>query len=90
MKDNLITKYTDAGEFMSSRILKGVSLAETVGASNLKLPLHTHRLAGFCLILQGGYNESYGKTVLECKPGSVKFHPAGEPHSDFLREQACA
>jgi AraC family transcriptional regulator len=83
MKDNLITNYTNAGERMKSRILKGLSLAETVGASNLKLPLHSHRLAGFCLILQGRYNESYGKTVLECKPWSVKFHPAGEAHSDF-------
>ncbi len=83
MKDKLITKCTDAGEYMSSRFLKGLSLAETVGASNLKLPKHSHRLAGFSLILQGGYIESYGKTELECKPSSVKFHPAGEAHSDF-------
>jgi hypothetical protein len=65
MKNNHTASYTDAGEQMSSRILNGLSLAETVGASNLKLPLHSHRLAGFCLVLQGGYVESYGKTVLE-------------------------
>jgi AraC family transcriptional regulator len=83
MKNDLITSYTSAGEHMSSRILKGLSTAETVGAANLKLPLHSHRLAGFCLILQGGYTESYGKTAIECKPSSVKFHPAGEAHADF-------
>ena len=83
MKDNLITGYTDAGELMSSRFLKSLYLAETVGAADLKLPKHLHRLAGFSLILEGGYVESYGKTALECKPSSVKFHPAGESHSDF-------
>ncbi len=83
MKNELTDIYTNLGERMSSRILKGLSLAETLGASNLKLPIHSHRLAGFCLILQGGYIESYGKTILECKPSFVKFHPAGEAHSDF-------
>ncbi len=83
MKNDTTTYYTNFGEFMSRRILKGLSLGEVIGASNLKLPKHSHRHAGFCLILQGGYTESYGKTALECNPSSVKFHPAGEAHSDF-------
>lgn len=83
MNNELTSSLTDAGERMRSRVLKGLSLAETVGAPHLKLPLHSHRLAGFCLILQGGYVERYGKTALECKPSVVKFHPAGEAHSDF-------
>lgn len=87
MNNNLTSSFTDAGERMSSRMLKGLSLAETIGASNLKLPLHSHRLAGFCLILQGGYIERYGKTALECKPWIVKFHPAGEAHSDFYGDK---
>ncbi len=83
MKNDLTTSYTITGERMNSLILKGLSLAETVRASNLKVPLHSHRLAGFCLTIQGGYIESYGQTALECKPSSVKFRPAGEAHSDF-------
>ncbi len=71
------------GEFINKRFVKGLSLMEVLYSPNLELPYHSHRLAGFCLVLQGGYNESYGKTVLECNPSSVKFHPAGEAHSDF-------
>lgn len=70
------------GEFINSRVVKGLPLAEAVYASNLELPKHSHRHGGFCLILQGGYTESYGKTLLECAPSSVKFQPAGEEHSD--------
>lgn len=71
------------GEFINKRFVKGLSLMEVSYSPNLELPYHSHRLAGFCLVLQGRYNESYGKTVLECNPSSVKFHPAGEAHSDF-------
>ena len=70
------------GEFINSRVVKGLLLAEALYASKLELPKHSHRHGGFCLILQGGYTESYGKTLLECSPASVKFQPAGEEHSD--------
>jgi AraC family transcriptional regulator len=70
------------GEFINSRVVKGLPLAEALYASKLELPKHSHRHGGFCLILQGGYTESYGKTLLECSPASVKFQPAGEEHSD--------
>jgi AraC family transcriptional regulator len=83
MKDNLITKHPDADEYKSTRFLKGLSLTEIVRASNSKLPKHSHRNSGFCLILQGSYVESSGRTMLECKPSTVKFHPTGEAHSNF-------
>lgn len=70
------------GEFINSRVVKGLLLAEAIYASKLELPKHSHRHGGFCLILQGGYTESYGRTLLECEPSSVKFQPAGEEHSD--------
>lgn len=70
------------GRFLSSRLVKGLALAEAVYTPGLELPKHSHRHGGFCLILQGGYTESYGRTLLECGPSSVKFQPAGEEHSD--------
>lgn len=70
------------GEFISSRIVKGLPLAEAVYASKLELPKHSHRHSGFCFVLQGRYTESYGKTLLECEPSYVKFQPAGEEHTD--------
>ena len=76
------------GEFINSRVVKGLPLAEAVYASKLELPKHSHRHSGFCLILQGRYTESYGKTLLECKPSSVKFQPAGEEHSDVYGNES--
>lgn len=82
MQDNQ-TYCSYHGKFINSRLVKGLTLAEAMYAPNLKLPGHSHRHAGFCLILQGSYNESYGRTLLECKPSYVKFQPAGEIHSDL-------
>jgi AraC family transcriptional regulator len=76
------------GEFINSRVVKGLLLAEAVYASKLELPRHSHQHGGFCLILQGGYTESYGQTLLECEPSSVKFQPAGEEHSDVYGNQS--
>ena len=82
MKDqHTYSKYH--AEFINSRVVKDLSLAEAIYAPQLALPKHSHRHAGFCLILQGEYTESYGRTLLECKPSSVKFQPAGEVHSDL-------
>jgi AraC family transcriptional regulator len=82
MKDNN-TYCSYHGEFINSRVVRGLPLAEAVYAPNLVLPKHSHPHACFCLILQGEYTESYGRTLLECKPLSVKFQPAGEVHSDL-------
>jgi AraC family transcriptional regulator len=75
------------GEFINSRGVKGLLLAEAIYASKMELPRHSHHNGGFCFILQGGYTESYGKTLLECEPLSVKFQPAGEEHSDVYGNQ---
>lgn len=70
------------GRSLNSRVVNGLSLMEAVYDSNLELPKHSHRHAGFCLILQGAYTESYGKTTLNCRPSYVKFQPAEEVHAD--------
>jgi AraC family transcriptional regulator len=69
------------------RTVRDLPLAEAEYAANLELPKHSHRHAGFCLILKGGYTESYGKTVLELKPSCVKFQPAGESHTDVYGKE---
>ncbi len=82
MKDNRTCNHYHAA-FINSRVVKDLPLAEAIYAPNLELPKHSHRHSGFCLILHGRYIESYGQTVLELKPSSVKFQPAGEVHSDI-------
>jgi AraC-like DNA-binding protein len=58
------------GEFINSRIVKGLLLAEASYAPKLELPEHAHRHGGFRLILEGGYTESYGRTLFECEDES--------------------
>lgn len=70
------------GNVLDSRLIAGISLAETVYAAKLFVPKHSHRHACFCLILQGGYIEQYREIALECKPSHLIFRPAEEIHSD--------
>lgn len=76
------TYFNHHSQFIKFTYVKGVSLAEAVYASNLELPRHRHRHAGFCLTLQGEYTESNDNKLLECKPSYVKFNPAGDEHSN--------
>lgn len=71
------------GKFINNRIIKDLTLSEAVYAPDSILSDHLHRNPSFCLVLQGGYVESYGKISLNCQPFKIKFQPAGEPHSDF-------
>jgi AraC family transcriptional regulator len=72
---------------MNMRLVRDLPLAEAEFAANVELSKHSHRNSGFCLILDGEYKESYGRTVLELKPSRVKFQPAGELHSDVYGGQ---
>ncbi len=76
-------------ETLQCRELPGFSFAETVYPANLKMPRHTHELARFSLVLQGGYTERYGRKTRNCQPATLIFHPPGEDHAvDFGQQQA--
>ncbi|MGI8837013.1 MAG: helix-turn-helix domain-containing protein [Pyrinomonadaceae bacterium] len=70
------------------RFVRDLPLAQAEYQANLELPRHSHRHSGFCLIIKGGYTESYGNAVLELKPSYVKFQPAGEMHSDVYGKES--
>jgi AraC family transcriptional regulator len=70
------------GKITSGRSYSGLNLMEATYAPNVKLPAHSHARASFCLILKGGYTETYGNLRLECGPYQLKFQPAGESHTD--------
>lgn len=78
------------GDTLSKDSVAGLTLTETVYNSNLKLPQHSHELAYFCLVLKGAYTESYGRLARTCKPATLIFHPADEPHADhFHTDSRC-
>src|SRR6266852_27157 len=66
----------------SSRDVAGLGLTETRFPAGYQAPRHSHEQAFFCLVLQGGFTESYGRTAQECRPSTLLFHPASDPHSD--------
>ncbi len=77
-----------AGQTLNTRELANYSLAETLYPAGWKMPRHEHEHAYFSLVLQGGYDESYGAQRRSCQPASLVFHPPGEDHAVvFHRER---
>ena len=49
-----------------------------------KLPMHSHELPFFGLLLRGYYGERYGRENKQFSPMSLMFRPAGIPHQDEI------
>lgn len=49
-----------------------------------KLPMHSHDLPFFGLLLRGFYGELYGRQQKQFSPMSLMFRPAGIPHQDEI------
>lgn len=49
-----------------------------------KLPMHSHELPFFGLLLRGFYGECYGHQRKQFSPMSIMFRPAGIPHQDEI------
>ena len=48
------------------------------------LPMHSHELAFFALLLDGLYAERYGRRQSQYGPFTLMFRPAGIPHQDEI------
>ncbi len=62
--------------------LDGLSLTETKYSASLALPRHIHECACITIVLKGGYSESFGRHIEECRPYSMMLKPPGEDHSN--------
>jgi AraC family transcriptional regulator len=49
-----------------------------------KLPMHSHELPFFALLLDGHYGERYGRHQAQYGPFTLMFRPAGIPHQDEI------
>jgi AraC family transcriptional regulator len=74
------------GEVLRTVQAAEFTLSETAYGPKVKLPKHSHQSAYFCLVLQGGYTETYGSHSRTCEPSSLVFHPENETHSDEFHE----
>lgn len=70
------------GNVLRKNAIAGLTLTETSYTADLRLPKHAHEEAYFCFVLQGEYNENYGRHSRSCTPSTLIFHPSNETHSD--------
>ena len=68
------------GAIQDKREQCGAIFTDLRHAAPRKLPMHSHELAFFALLLGGLYGERYGRRQSQYGPFSLMFRPAGIPH----------
>jgi AraC family transcriptional regulator len=72
------------GRVVDARQNGSFKLTETHYRPLDRIPPHTHELPAFCFILNGHYQETFGSTVLSCRPNGVVFRPPEITHADMF------
>ena len=70
------------GSVQNKRELADVIFTDLQHNTARKMPLHSHELPFFALILDGNYAERYGRQQNQFGPFTLCFRPAGIPHQD--------
>jgi AraC family transcriptional regulator len=60
------------------------TLSEHVYPAGMVLARHAHRDVYFTFVLEGSFREKSENGTLVCRPGTIRFLPAGEPHEDVI------
>jgi len=74
------------GETLRSRAAPGLVLSEREYSPFFRTPKHTHGHALLCLVVQGGYTETFGTRARVCEPPLLIFHPAEEVHMEQFHQ----
>ena len=72
------------GQVLRKHIGDGIILAELKHEQARRLPVHSHELAFFHLLLYGHYSETFGRRTAALKPLTTIFHPSGVTHHDEI------
>lgn len=72
------------GQILHKHVRRGIILAELKHDRAGRLPTHSHELAFFNLLLDGGYSETFGRRTAALKPLTIIFHPSGITHHDEI------
>src|SRR5262245_60441775 len=75
------------GDRVQAREVAGFLLTDYTYRPDSRVPKHSHERSYFCLVVAGGYAESYGCRSRECRTASVVFHPAGELHGEHISRE---
>jgi AraC family transcriptional regulator len=78
-----------AGQFYGSKSealsANGYCYTESTYAPTAKLPIHTHELAHFCLVIEGSYVETIGRRTYDRVPTTLVYFPTNLSHSEKHR-----
>ncbi|WP_422927747.1 helix-turn-helix domain-containing protein [Singulisphaera sp. PoT] len=70
------------GDMQETIEVAGLTFSESLYATDLFLPKHEHENAFFYFVIEGMYEETFGRETRQGGPSTLVFHPAGEPHSN--------
>ncbi|HYL34918.1 MAG TPA: AraC family transcriptional regulator [Bryobacteraceae bacterium] len=76
-----------AGEVLKLRTIGPFTLREMLCPAGLVLPHHTHREAYITFVIEGSFQEMYSTGATVCRPGAVRFLPAGETHANEVESE---
>ncbi|MBS1790694.1 MAG: helix-turn-helix transcriptional regulator [Acidobacteria bacterium] len=86
-------KQLQAGEYYGSvtrrRKLNGLVLSELKHTAPRALPQHSHELGFFSFLLNGDYEEWYGRQTVTHKLMMLMWHPATLQHQDAVGQRGC-
>jgi AraC family transcriptional regulator len=77
----VLRRHHSFGRCLRDIIVEGTVIRDTLLSPNSKLPRHRHDAAYACIVLDGSYEERALRSV-ECRAGSIIFHPAGHAHAN--------
>ncbi len=75
------------GETRDHQVVADLVITQTLHVPS-RLPLHTHTVPYFCLVLTGAFDERVGDRLCEARAGDLLFHPSGETHTNEIRAGA--
>lgn len=75
------------GRTVASVATATVDVSECEYQPDGHIPPHRHDRAGFCLVLEGGFEERVGGVSLRCDPAMLLFHPAGAVHANVISDR---
>jgi len=75
------------GEIVKRRIIGSFTLSEHFFPVPVTIPNRAHRDAFITFVIEGTCREKYANAAWVCRPGGVRFLPAGVPHSDEIESE---
>ncbi|HTS48418.1 MAG TPA: AraC family transcriptional regulator [Bryobacteraceae bacterium] len=71
-----------AGDVLRRRSVGPFVLSEQQYAAGMTLPQHVHQQALLTFVIEGTMRDNYDGQVNVCRPGALRFLPAGELHAN--------